>query len=144
MSDTNVERLRALTAQWSNQNFRQLGQAWRRGDVDLSLFVAPDVTYEDDAMPDHIGEIFRGHEGLIRALESLSEPFEQLTLGLERIVGTGDHLVSIHRLRAKAMRTGIEFDEQIAYVWSFLDGRVVCLRGYRDLDEALKAVGLEE
>jgi hypothetical protein len=94
MSDTNVERLRALTAQWSTQNFRELGPAWRRGEVDLSPFVAPEVTYEDDAMPDHIGETFRGHEGMIRALESLSEAFEELTLELERIVGSRDCLVS--------------------------------------------------
>jgi ketosteroid isomerase-like protein len=144
MSDTNVERLRALTAQWSTQNFRELGPAWRRGEVDLSPFVAPEVTYEDDAMPDHVGETFRGHEGMIRALESLSEAFEQLTLELERIVGSGDRLMSIHRFRAKATHTGIEFEEPIAYVWTFLEGRVIRVRGFRDPNEALEAVGLEE
>ena len=144
MTDTNVDRLRALTAQWSSHNFRYLPQAWRRGEVDLSLFVAPEVTYEDDGMPDHIGETFCGHEGMIRALESLSEPFEELTLELERIVGAGDRLVSIHRLRAKATHTGIEFDEPIAYLWVFLERRVVRVRGFRDPAEALEAVGLAE
>jgi ketosteroid isomerase-like protein len=144
MTDPNVERLRALTAQWKTQNFRDLGKAWRRGEVDLSPFLAPEVTYEDDAMPDHIGETFRGHEGMIRALESLSEAFEELTLELERIVGSGDHLVSIHRLRAKATHTGIEFEEPIAYLWAFLEGRVVGVRGFRDPDEALEAAGLRE
>jgi ketosteroid isomerase-like protein len=138
MSDSNVERLRTLTAQWSSQNLRKLGQAWRRGEVDLSRFLASEVTYEDDAMPDHIGETFRGHEGMIRALESLSEPFEALTLELQRIVGTGDRLVSIHRLRARATHSGIEFDEPIAYLWVFLEGKVVSLRGFRDPADALR------
>jgi ketosteroid isomerase-like protein len=144
MSDSNVERLRTLTAQWSSQNLRKLGQAWRRGEVDLSRFLAPEVTYEDDAMPDHIGETFRGHEGMIRALESLSEPFEALTLELQRIVGTGDRLVSIHRLRARATHSGIEFDEPIAYLWVFLEGKVVSLRGFRDPADALRVVDVTD
>jgi hypothetical protein len=38
-----------------------------------------------------------------------------MTLDLERIVGTGDRLVSIHRWRAKARHTGIEFDVRLAH-----------------------------
>ena len=90
------------------------------GRVDLSAFVAPDVVYEDDAMPDHV-----------------------LTAKLDRIVGTGDRLVSIHRLRAKARHTGIDFDEPIAYLWTFREARVVHLRGFRDPDRALADLGLK-
>jgi ketosteroid isomerase-like protein len=63
---------------------------------------------------------------------------------LERIVGTGDRLVSIHRLRAAAKHTGIKFDEPIAYLWAFRKGRVVRLQGFRRPAEALEAAGLEE
>jgi ketosteroid isomerase-like protein len=143
MADANIQSLRALTGQWNTQNLCQIGEAWRRGEVDMSLFIAPEVTYEDDAMPDHIGETYCGHDGMIRALESLSGPFEELTLELERIVGTGDRLVSIHRLRAKATHTGIEFDEPIAYLWVFREGRIIRVRGFRNPAEALKAAGLE-
>jgi len=132
-------------AQWGNaHSFRQIGEGWRRGEVDLSPFVAPDVTYRDDAMPDHIGETYHGHAGLVRALESLSQPFEDLTVELDRIVGSGDCLVSIHRLRAKGGHTGIVFDEPIAYAWTFRDGKVVQLQGFRNPSEALADLGLEE
>jgi hypothetical protein len=56
------------------------------------------------------------HTEMIRALESLSEAFEELRLELERIVGGGERLVSIHRFQAKATHTGIGFDEPIAYL----------------------------
>jgi len=142
---SNVESLRALTAQMGHaQSLQELADAWRRGEVDLSPLVAPEVIYEDHAMPDHVGETYRGHEGIIRALESLSQPFEDLTLKLVRIVGSGDRLVSIHRLRAKAGHTGIAFDQPIAYVWTFRDGKVVHLRGFRDPGEALETAGLKE
>jgi ketosteroid isomerase-like protein len=45
---------------------------------------------------------------------------------------------------AKATHTGIEFEEPIAYLWAFLEGRVVGVRGFRDPDEALEAAGLRE
>jgi ketosteroid isomerase-like protein len=63
---------------------------------------------------------------------------------LERIVGDGDRLVSVHRWRAKAKHTGIEFENPIAYAWTWRHGKVVHFKSFWDPDEALKAVGLEE
>jgi ketosteroid isomerase-like protein len=40
--------------------------------------------------------------------------------------------------------TGIEFDEPLAYVWTFRDGKVVHFRSFRDPKQALEAVGLKE
>jgi ketosteroid isomerase-like protein len=110
MSQENVESLRAF---WD---------AWRPGgDVDLSL-LDPEVTYEDTTLPDHVGETYRGHEGVARATERWLDPYEELTIELERIVGAGDRLVSIHRARSRARHTGIEEEGQVAYVWTFRDG----------------------
>src|SRR5438876_11256173 len=89
MSQENVENLRATVEAWNVET-------WSRGEGDMSL-LDPEVTYEDRNLPDHVGETYRGHEGVARAAERWIEPFEWLTLELEEIVGAGDRLVSIHR-----------------------------------------------
>jgi ketosteroid isomerase-like protein len=77
-SDANVESIRAF---W---------EAWTPGEA-LPMFIFdPEVAYEDSTLPDHIGETYRGHDGLARAAERWLDPYENLTIELERIVGSGD------------------------------------------------------
>jgi ketosteroid isomerase-like protein len=131
MSQENVERLRAFWESWTPES------------SDLSL-LDPEVTYQDGTLPDHIGETYRGHAGVARATERWIEPYESLTIELERIVGTGDRLVSIHHARATARHTGIEFEGPLAYRYTFRDGKVIHFRSYRDPHQALEAAGLRE
>ena len=136
MSQGNVENLRAFLEVWDLE-------AWRRGESDMSL-LDPKVTYEDTILPDHVGEAYRGHEGVARATERWLEPYEGLTIELEKIVGAGDRLVSIHRVRGKARYTGIEGEGPVAYLWTFRGGKVIQFRSYRDPEEALEAAGLRQ
>ncbi len=136
MSQENVENLRAFLEGWDLE-------ALRTGEGDLSL-LDPEVTYEDTTLPDHVGEEYRGHDGVVRATARWVEPFERLTIELERIVGTGERLVSIHRVHMKARHTGIEFDGPLAYLWTFRDGKVIHFQSFRDPAEALEAAGLKE
>ena len=136
MSQENVENLRAVLEALNLA-------AWSRGESDMSL-LDPKVTYEDTTLPDHVGETYRGHEGVARATERWLEPYEGLKIDLEQIVGTGDRLVSIHRVRGRARYTGIEAEGLVAYLWTFQDGKVIHFRSYRDPEEALEDVGLSE
>jgi ketosteroid isomerase-like protein len=108
--ESNVERIRAF---W---------ETWTPGEELPMLVFDPDVTYEDSNLPDHIGETYRGHDGLARAAERWLEPSESVTIELEQIVGSGDRLVSIHHARSKARHTGIEDEGPLAYTWTFRDG----------------------
>src|SRR2546421_3153205 len=109
MSQPNVDNLRAF---W---------ETWNTSDApDLSL-LDPEVEYEDTILPDHVGETYRGHEGVVRAMERWAEPFQQLITELERIVGNGERLVSIHRVRSQAEHTGIQFNSAVAYDWQFTE-----------------------
>jgi ketosteroid isomerase-like protein len=140
MSQENVENLRAFLETWSREAWTL--EAWQRGEVMDMSFLDPEVTYEDSNLPDHVGEAYRGHEGIVRAAERWIEPFEWLLVELEQIVDAGDRLVSIHRARSKARYTGIEFDTPLAYLWTFRDGKVIHFRSFREPGEALEAVGL--
>jgi ketosteroid isomerase-like protein len=114
------------------------------GEADLVSHFDPEITYEDTVLPDHAGETYRGVDGVIRATERWVEPFDEMTIELERIAGTGDRLVSIHRWQARARRTGIAFDEPLAIVWTFREGKVIHFRSFRDPGEALEAAGLSD
>ena len=130
MSQENVDNLRAF---W---------ETWNTSDApDLSL-LDPDVTYEDTILPDHVGETYRGHEGVARAVARWFEPFAEITISLERIVGEGDCLVSIHRVRTKARHTRIEFDSSLAYVYTVSEGKVILFKSFWDPQQALDAAGL--
>ncbi|HEV2980637.1 MAG TPA: nuclear transport factor 2 family protein [Solirubrobacteraceae bacterium] len=118
--------------------------AWAAFSQTIAPIVAPDYAYEDDFLPDHAGETYHGLDGLRRAWIGFVEPFEELTYDLERIVGSGDQFVSIHRVRSKARQSGIVQDFRVAYTWTYRGGRLVHTRGFLGADQALKAVGLDE
>ena len=111
--------------------------------MDMHL-LDPDIAYEDTVLPDHAGEAYRGHEGVGRAAERWVEGSEWLLVELEQIVGAGDRLVSIHRVRSKARHTGIEFDTPLAYVWTFREGKVIHFRSFLDPEQAIAAADLPE
>lgn len=118
--------------------------AWASFSQGFAASLAPDFVYEDDYLPDHVGERYRGLDGLRRASRGWVEPYEQVVCDLERIVGTGDRFVSTHRVRAKARHSGIVQDFRIAYVWTYRNRRLIHSQGFRDVDGALKAAGLEK
>ena len=107
-------------------------------------FFDPEVAYEDTVLPDHAGEVYRGREGVNRAAKRWIEGSEWLLIELEQIVGAGDRLVSIHRLRSKAPHTGIEFETPLAYVWTLRDRKVIHFQSFIDPQRALEAAGLSE
>lgn len=105
---------------------------------------APEFAYEDNFLPDHAGETYRGLDGLRRAWVGFAEPFEEMAYEPDGVAGSGDRVVSIHRVRTKARHTGIVQDFRVAYVWTFRRGRLVHSRGFADVDEALETMSLAD
>jgi ketosteroid isomerase-like protein len=136
MSQENVEAIRELWESWVNHD-----DATELGDLTL---MDPEVVYEDDSLPDHVGETYVGHDGLRRAWARFAEPWTDFEVDLEWTRGTGNEVVSYHRVRGKGRGSGVEMQADYAYVWTFREGRVVRLRSYSDPTEALEAAGLRE
>ncbi len=143
MSDANVENLQAMLAVYSGQTVQAVLAAWRRGEADRPP-LDREVTYEDYDLPDHAGDVFHGPQSAMEAIESWAEPYEEMTSELQRTVGSGDCLVTIHRFRARARHTGIEFDQPSAYIYTFRDGKIIRIQGFWDPAEALATAGLKE
>jgi ketosteroid isomerase-like protein len=134
MSRENVETVRTS---W---------EAWMKGDVAALLGILDsEVVYEDDLLPDHAGETYRGVEGLVRAWSSWTEPWEDFESGLEWVRDAGhDVVVSCHWARMRGKGSGIPGEVTYAYVWRFEAGKVVYCKSFGEPSEALGAVGLSE
>jgi ketosteroid isomerase-like protein len=136
MSQENVEAIQELWESWVNENDpAELG--------DLTL-IDPDVVYEDDSLPDHVGESYVGHAGLRRAWARFAEPWTDFQVDLAWAREAGNQVVSYHRVRGKGRSSGLEMQASYAYVWTFGDGKVVALRSYGNPAEALEVAGLSE
>jgi ketosteroid isomerase-like protein len=134
MSQENVDRVRVFLEAWNLDNLA-------KGDFDASL-VDPDCVYEDEILPDHAGEVYRGYEGMAHAGRVWLEPFETYSLELEGVAKAGEFVLSLHRFRATFRRTGIEFDIPLAWLYTFRDGKITRWRAFPSEAEALEAVGL--
>ncbi len=134
MSRENVEKLRAYLETFDSE-------ALSRGELDCP-FLAPDVTYADEVLPDHIGEVYRGRQAIGHAGRVWLEPYEAHSIELERVIDAGRCVVSVHRFRATARHSGIEFDLPLAWLFKFRGEEIVHWHAYQSEEEALKAAGL--
>jgi len=134
MSQENVETVRTS---W---------EAWMKGDATALLAVFHrDILYEDDLLPDHAGETYRGVEGLVRAWTSWTEPWEDFESGLSWVRDAGrDVVVSCHWARMRGKGSGIPGEASYAYLWRFQAGKIVYCKSFGEPSEALEAVGLSE
>ena len=138
----NVARLRNFLEQ-TFTDIPALLEAWERGVANLSLF-ADDVAYEDANLPDHIGEVYRGHDGLLRAAKVGSSRSRHSLSSLRR---SSERATGSSRFTAptRGQRMWISSSrEPLSYVWTFREGQVVHFRSIRDRTEALEAAGLSE
>jgi ketosteroid isomerase-like protein len=85
----------------------------------------------------------RGSE-VAGALRSLLEAFDERENRLVRTFDAGDVVVAQVVFSARGARSGAEVQHEEAHTWTFQDGKVVRFEWGRDLDGALRAVGLEE
>jgi ketosteroid isomerase-like protein len=133
MAQEDVDRIRAS---W---------EAWNRGDPGPTFEVlAPDVVFEDPGVPDSVGEVYHGHDGVLKAWQRWSEPWQEFTTELEEIYDGGDKVVSIHRADLRGKESGAPTTLRYCYVYTIRDGRVSHFRTYFDREEALAAAGVSE
>jgi ketosteroid isomerase-like protein len=125
---------------------RRAFEAGARGDVDAAAeFWDPNIVWlAAEGAIDDVGEM-RGLAAVRRYFQEGFDTFDDLSLVAEEVRDVGDERVlSIQRLKGRAKLSGIEIEMRYASVNTLRDGKVVRVREYLSVEDALKAVGLEE
>src|SRR5215510_12615762 len=110
-------------------------------------FLDPEVTYEDEFVPDHAGEIYRGLDGMQRAWTQALEAFEDEPFDNQIVWARDageDGVVTCHHVRGRGRGSGIEVEFDYAYLWRLRGGKVIHSKSFRSAAEALEAAGLSE
>jgi ketosteroid isomerase-like protein len=100
--------------------------------------IADDVIVRDrPEIPDP--QVYRGREGLIKAVTSSDESFDEFGMRPTDIIGVGEsHVVIVLRMWGRGRGSGVHVEETIAHQWRVRDGKAAELQVYSDPDDALR------
>jgi ketosteroid isomerase-like protein len=129
----NIESLRALIDAFNRRDFEAAVQ-YAHPEVELR----PGLTELD------VSPRYRGREELRHFFETISEAWESYVVTPEEILtAPGDRVLAVERWRAVG-RGGLEFDLELCDLFTFRDGLIVRIDGFRDKAEALEAARLTD
>jgi len=133
-----------VVSQENVERVRERFDAYNRGDT-AGLIALTDVSAEWwDRADDPLGATHhRGHDACMRHLAEITGGADLRVEALDYI--DADDLVVVPvRLVGTGRTSGTPFDEKEVHVFRLRDGLVIETREYRELPEALKAVGIAE
>jgi ketosteroid isomerase-like protein len=117
------------------------------GQRDTSVFLAltdPTVEWHTSLSVISKGGAYHGHEGVRQYVRDLDQTFESFEVDLDGLVGVGDLILAVGRVHYRGKASGVELEASVGWVFRFRDGRVLYLRAFRDPEQALAAIGLQE
>jgi ketosteroid isomerase-like protein len=116
----------------------------RTGEIDPSFLADDFELHQAPSIIDTAG-IFRGTNATRQSMSELNESFEDLSFEAERLLeAPGGEVVMFVRVRGRGRGSGVEIDNQIAWVFTFRGNLVARLEVYEERDEALEALGLSD
>ena len=134
MSQENVERLREAF-----ENFLAGKSEWGAELLD------PNVEWDGtNALIFDIDRVYHGQEGVRQYWREWLAAWETMQFEYE-LVDAGDRVVQLFDMRMRGRSTHIEIPfGNIAWIYTYRDGRVIHQKLYMSHSEALEAVGLSE
>ena len=112
----------------------------RRVDPEL---LAPDVEWVNPAEAVEPGTR-RGPEEFNRAVANVFAAWDDVRFETERVIGNGDDVVALGRLRGHIHGPGMEVESAHGQVWRFRDGLVVRMRWFNTHRETLEFAGVRD
>src|SRR5215207_1094139 len=82
-------------------------EAWTTGDATALAVLDSDVVYEDDLLPDHVGETYRGVDGLLKASSIWAEPWDEFETDIEWMRAAASNSADIGAAVTRYPRGGI-------------------------------------
>jgi ketosteroid isomerase-like protein len=128
------------------QRLRATFEAYNRRDFDDALkYAHPDVELHPaiSELPD-LDSRYRGRDEVKRFFEVITNHWETHVVEPEETIEIpGDRVLAVERWHARG-RHGIELDFALTEVYTFRDGLIVRIDGFRERAEAFEAAGLQE
>jgi ketosteroid isomerase-like protein len=117
-------------------------EALRRRDF-AAARVAPELEFRAPVTAAALGEskVYHGRDGLVECFADVDRVWEEVDVEIDHYRQAGDHVLAVGRLQG-LMRDGTEVDVTAHWAWRVEDGRVVWTCEYTDVNDALRAVGL--
>jgi ketosteroid isomerase-like protein len=132
MSQENVELVQGAVAAYFRGDERALREVT---DPDLTATTRPD---QPDVRDHH------GADGLIAFLGEWAEAWEDYSFEILRFSDLGDVVIATARQRGRGKRSGVPIDDEVTFVFSVRNGKLVRLQMFGDEHQALEALGLPE
>jgi ketosteroid isomerase-like protein len=130
MSQQNVDRLRAVYAEWADGNFRAGGD-----------LLAEDVVFElmaDGHSP------YVGREAVEQQMREFLAQWKEYRVEAQEIEEIGEKVLVSERQQGIGKSSGVEAEMTCVATWTFRAGLVIRIRWDPDRATALQAAGLSE
>jgi ketosteroid isomerase-like protein len=133
MSQENIDSLRRLLAAFGDRDFDR-----------AVLGAAENVELRPAVEGIDLDTLVRGRVELRAFFEQITETWETVTVEPKEVLeAPGERLVTSERWHLSG-RDGLGLDLELITVYTFRNGLVARIEGFRDKAEALKAAGLSE
>jgi hypothetical protein len=101
------------------------------------------VQFEPDVEALGLGGTFRGHDGLVKIIETWGEAWEGWELSPAMVLDMGDRFVGLGHIRFPGTASGVEFERGFAQLLTVRGGLVAYEQEFLSWDKGLRAAGLD-
>ena len=118
---------------------RRVLNAVGRRDLDCLLELT-DPEIEWRSFFSELGE-YRGHDGMRRYLDDVSEAWEILNVEVDDLLESGDLVIGVGRIHFRGKESGAASHSPAGWVFRLRNGRVLRFRAFRDPEQTLARLG---
>jgi ketosteroid isomerase-like protein len=115
---------------------------WNAGEREID----PQAVHHDVVL--HSGmtkATYHGHDGVRRYFAEIDDQFEDWDLSIDEFRDAPEErLLALGTLHLRGRGSGVEFDQPVAWLFTFAGSQVIEVRAIPDRAQALEAAGLSE
>jgi len=126
---------------------RQVFDAFSRGDLEAVLDrFAPEQEFHPSGrfLDLDAQRVYRGREGWIEFWHTFRDPWESLTISVDRIEAVGDRVLVLGTFHGKGRESGVETTVQAGWIQTLENGLVARTISFTSWEGTLEAAGLSE
>lgn len=133
MSPENVDTARRILTALGDRDLDVLTQLAHQDARWRSFFAALSLAGE-----------YRGQDGLRQYMSDLNEAFEYLRPEVADMLDAGNLVVGLGKIHYRGRGSGVETESAAGWIFKFMDGKLFQFRAFRNPEQALERVGLDE